>query len=63
MSNYITEEEAMEFAKQYGLEYEVKYLIDLGWTPYEALAEWDVPDEEFDGQTIRIRGFMKNHNE
>lgn len=63
MNNFVTEEEAIEFAKQYGLEYEVKYLIDHGWTPYEALCEWDVPDEEFDGQTIRIRGFIKNQNE
>lgn len=46
MSSYLTKEEAIELAKQYGVEQEVQYLIEHGFTPDEALREWDCPPEE-----------------
>lgn len=52
MSHY-TYEEAIAAAAVYGLQYEVKYLMDHGFTPDEALREWDCEPEddapEFDG--------------
>lgn len=54
--SYYTYEEAIAAAANYGLEEEVKYLMDHGFTPDEALREWDCPPEnsnlvppEFDG--------------
>lgn len=46
MSSYLTKEEAIELAKQYGVEQEVQYLIEHGFTPDEALRERDCPPEE-----------------
>ena len=46
MSNY-TYEEAIAAAANYGLEEEVKYLMDHGFTPDEALREWDCEPEDF----------------
>ena len=37
-----TKEEALTRAAEYGLEEEVNYLISHGYSPNEALAEWDV---------------------
>ena len=51
--SYYTYEEAIAAAANYGLEEEVKYLMDHGYTPDEALREWDCEPEddapEFDG--------------
>ena len=33
---------ALKIAKEYGLEYEVREMIESGYTPYEALKEWDL---------------------
>ena len=41
-SNYITYEEGLEMAKNAGLENEYMACIADGFTPYEALAEWDI---------------------
>lgn len=38
----VTEEEAMRIAKIYGLEEEVRLMIEDGFTPEEALYEWDI---------------------
>ena len=45
MSHY-TYDEAIAVATNYGLEEEVKYLMDHGFTPDEALREWDCQDED-----------------
>jgi len=37
-----TREEAIALAEKYGLVYEVTYLMDNGYSPNEALAEWDL---------------------
>lgn len=37
-----TENEAIRIAKFYGLEEEVKELIEEGFTPEQALREWDI---------------------
>lgn len=37
-----TREEALATAEKYGLTEEIKYMMDLGFTPTEALAEWDI---------------------
>lgn len=37
-----TKEEALIRAAEYGLEEEVNYLMSHGYSPNEALAEWDV---------------------
>lgn len=37
-----TREEAIFEASKYGLEEEVTYLMDNGYSPNEALAEWDI---------------------
>lgn len=54
--SYYTYEEAIAAAANYGLKEEVKYLMDHGFTPDEALREWDCEPEnsnlvppEFDG--------------
>lgn len=36
-----TKEEALTRAAEYGLKEEVNYLINHGYSPNEALAEWD----------------------
>lgn len=46
MSNY-TYEEAIAAAANYGLEEEVKYLMDHGFTPDEALRKWDCEPKDF----------------
>jgi len=48
MSKYVSKEEALAEAAKWGLEGEVSYLIEHGYTPYEALKEWDcwVADED-----------------
>lgn len=38
----MTKEEAIELAKEFGLEAEVKTELVNGATPEEALAEWDI---------------------
>jgi hypothetical protein len=45
--SYYTYEEAVAAAANYGLEEEVKYLMDHGFTPDEALREWDCEPEDF----------------
>lgn len=35
-------EEAIATAAKYGLQNEVQYLINHGYSPNEALAEWDI---------------------
>lgn len=40
--SYLTREEALLEASKYGLEVEVEYLMDHGFTPDEALREYDV---------------------
>lgn len=54
--SYYTYEEAIDAAANYGLAEEIKYLMDHGFTPDEALREWDCLPEnsiltppEFDG--------------
>lgn len=54
--SYYTYEEAIDVAANYGLAEEIKYLMDHGFTPDEALREWDCLPEnsiltppEFDG--------------
>lgn len=42
MNHRVTEEEAMRIAKTYGLEEEVRLMIEDGFTPEEALYEWDI---------------------
>lgn len=37
-----TQEEAIATAEKYGLQEEVRYLMDNGYSPNEALAEWDI---------------------
>lgn len=44
--SYYTYEEAIAVAANYGLEEEVKYLMDHGYTPDEALREWDCQEED-----------------
>ena len=49
--SYYTEEEALAEAKKYGLEEEIKYLMEHGYTPDEALREYDcgpLEDEDID---------------
>lgn len=42
-----TREEALAVARKYGLEGEVRWLIDTrGWRPREALEDWDIFYEE-----------------
>jgi len=45
--SYYTYEEAIAAATEYGLLEEVKYLMDHGFTPDEALREWDCEPEDF----------------
>ena len=46
MSSYYTKSEAIAAAAIYGLENEVKYLMEHGYTPDEALREWDCQPED-----------------
>lgn len=39
-----TREEALEIARQYNLESEVKLAMSKGYTPDEALMDWDLYD-------------------
>lgn len=39
---HFTKEEAIATAEKYGLQDEVTYLINHGYSPTEALAEWDI---------------------
>ncbi len=42
----LTEEQAIEIAQEHNLEIEVRELMLEGFTPEEALEEWDIlPDE------------------
>ena len=43
-TNTITYQEGLEIAKQHGLENEYNALIVDGFTPYEALEDWDMLD-------------------
>ena len=43
-TNVITYEEGLEIAKQHRLEGEYMALIADGFTPYEALEDWDMLD-------------------
>lgn len=38
----LTRKEALITAEKYGLREEISYLLDNGYTPNEALAEWDI---------------------
>ena len=38
----MTKENAIELAKEFGLEAEVQAELDRGATPEEALSEWDI---------------------
>lgn len=38
----MTEEQALATAEKYGLEEEIQYLIDRGFSPLEALEYWDI---------------------
>lgn len=44
--SYYTYEEAIAEAAKWGLEEEVKYLMDHGFTPDEALREWNCEPED-----------------
>lgn len=37
-----TKEEAIAKATEYGLQEEITYLMEHGYSPNEALAEWDI---------------------
>lgn len=41
-NNEITAKEALNIAGQYGLTYEVETFMELGYSPIEALEEWDL---------------------
>ena len=45
--SYYTREEALAVAKEYGMVQEISYLMDHGFTPDEALREWDCEPEDF----------------
>lgn len=42
----MTKEEALEIAREYCLEAEIQELLDEGFTPEEALEDWDILPEE-----------------
>lgn len=44
---YLTEEQAIEIAQEHDLEIEIRELILDGFTPEEALEEWDILPEEY----------------
>lgn len=46
--SYLTEEQAIAEAAKWGLEEEVKYLMEHGYTPDEALREFDCQPEDED---------------
>jgi len=42
----MTREEALQIAAKYCLQEEVEWCINNGYSPWQALAEWDIlPDE------------------
>lgn len=43
----MTEQEAITITQEFGLEYEVQELLNEGYTPEEALEEWDLLPEEY----------------
>lgn len=43
----MTEQEAITIAQEFGLEYEVQELLNEGYTPEEALEEWDLLPKEY----------------
>ena len=43
----MTEEKALEIARENNLEWEVQELLNEGFTPEEALEEWDILPEEY----------------
>lgn len=43
----MTEKEALEIARAEGLEYEIQELLNLGYTPEEALEDWDILPENY----------------
>ena len=43
----LTEEQAIEIAQEHNLEIEIKELMLEGFTPEEALEEWDILPEEY----------------
>lgn len=43
----MTEEEALEIARENDLKWEVQELLNEGFTPEEALEEWDLLPEEY----------------
>lgn len=38
----MTKEEAIALAAKYNLQEDVEFMIDNGWTPEEAIDEWDI---------------------
>lgn len=62
--SYYTREEALAIAKECGIVEEVTYLMDHGYTPDEALREWDCEPEQFKEVTKSVRDSIeKNFNE
>mgnify|MGYP007012572712 CR=1 FL=1 len=59
--SYYTYDEAIAAAANYGLEEEVKYLMDHGYTPDEALREWDCMPED-DAPEFDVAGFTDSDN-
>lgn len=43
----MTEKQAIEIAQEHGLEIEIRELMLEGFTPEEALEEWDILPEEY----------------
>lgn len=43
----LTEERAIEIAQEHDLEIEIRELMLEGFTPEEALEEWDILPEEY----------------
>lgn len=41
----LTANEAIDYARNYGLEYEIEQEIEGGLTPFQALKEWDILPE------------------
>lgn len=60
--SYYTYEEAIAAAYAYGLEEEVKYLMDHGFTPDEALREWDCEPQSDDELRILVWDYTRKHS-
>lgn len=43
----LTEDDAIRIASDYGLETEIQELLDSGYSPEEALEDWDILSDEF----------------